>query len=78
LRQVLLDGRGGDAVGQVPDRELGAAEGMGVRGGDEGAGQRVDVVGGGRPDGIGEGLSFGEFLRGQGRCGAHGCLQDRG
>jgi len=77
LRQVLLEGAGGDLVGKVAELELVVAKEMLLVGGDEGAREFVDLGSGSGTDGLGQGLSFSEFL-GRERGRRHGDLRGKG
>src|SRR6266498_127948 len=52
-------------MSEFADLEFGNAEGVAVVGGDQGAGEFVDLGGGGGTDGVGEGLSRANFLGGE-------------
>jgi hypothetical protein len=62
LRQVLLEGLGGDLVGQGADLELVIAEEVGVVGGGEVGGEFADLGVDGFADGSGEFLDLGLLL----------------
>jgi hypothetical protein len=71
LRQVLLDGLGGDLVRQGADGELVLAEEMRVVGGGEVGGQFADLGVDGLSDGLGERVDL-RLLLGVLRCRRHG------
>src|SRR6266542_128621 len=52
-------------MSEFADLEFGNAEGVAVVGGDQGAGEFVDLGGGVGTDGVGEGLSRANFLGGE-------------
>jgi hypothetical protein len=62
LRQPLLDGLGGDPVGQGADLEFSVAEEVGIVGVGELGGELVDLGGDGLLDGAGEVIDLGLLL----------------
>src|SRR3954469_23820400 len=63
LRQMLLDGLGGDLVGEGADLELIVAEEVGVVGGGEVGGEFIELGVDGLADGLGQVVDLGLLLR---------------